>query len=276
MENKEINLINKKHHSLEGFSDLFRNAKPFPHIKLDDFLEPDFFASLIKVFHQYSLVRNKGKLFNTQAEKNKWISLNTNLPNEISLIIDNLNNKLWVDNLLKLTGLKSLNPTPAGNTKLANYHEMEQGGILIPHVDHSFEPETGMPHVLNIIIFLSSEWDPSYGGATLFYDHRGKKVVKKIEYKPNRAVIFLHTPYSFHGVEYLNQNYRLLRKTIYVDYYSDSFDPYSEIDLDFSKKWFRHGTTFKLNKFRDYFKLGNIYYTKTLLQYNLNKIGIKI
>ena len=266
------NIINNKYHSLNNLSASFRNEKPFPHIVLDNFLDADIFGSLKKTIDQYSANKRTGILFNSNAEMNKWISLNSNLPNDISHIVETLNDKLWLSNLLELTGLNSLNTTSHGNTKLANYHEMEPGGILVTHVDHSSEPLSGMPHVLNIIIFLSQEWDPSYGGATLFWDQWGKKIVKKIEYKPNRAVIFLHTPYSFHSVEYINPNHKFVRRTIYIDYYSNSFDPYTGINLDFSNKWFKHGTTFKLNKLIDYFKLGNSHYTKALLMYNLRKI----
>ena len=102
-----MNVINKKYHSLDNFADIFRNAKPFPHIALDDFLDEDFFASLKKLFHQYSSDKKEGKLFNSNAENNKWISLNSKLPNEIYVILESLNDKLWISNLLELEFLKT-------------------------------------------------------------------------------------------------------------------------------------------------------------------------
>ena len=41
-----MNVINKKYQSLDNFADIFRNAKPFPHLELDDFLDADFFAEI--------------------------------------------------------------------------------------------------------------------------------------------------------------------------------------------------------------------------------------
>ena len=73
---------------------------------------------------------------------------------DLTLIVDELNTQNWVDNFKKLTGIETL---VASNSKLANYHEMEPGGYLGPHVDHSSEPISGMPHVLNIILFLSDK-----------------------------------------------------------------------------------------------------------------------
>ena len=264
--------INKKYHNLKNFSDSFKNAKPFPHVILDDFLNEKYFSNLKKYFNEYSNTNLDGRNFNSNAEKSKWISLNSNLPEEISKIISTLNDKMWISNLIRFTGLKSLNATSVGNKLLANYHEMKPGGVLTSHVDHSSEPVTGMPHILNIILFISPQWESNYGGATLFYDQWGKKVIKKIEYIPNRGIIFLHNPYSFHGVECLNLNHNYLRRSIYVDYYSDSFQPYKNFNLNSPNHWFEHGTTFKLENFIDYLRPSHFNYTKALIKYNINRI----
>ena len=136
------------------------------------------------------------------------------------------------------TGINKLRATEVGNTMLANYHEMGSDGFLGSHVDHSSDPSTGNPHVLNIILYLSSEWKNDFGGGTLFFDKHGKKQISKVEYRANRAVIFLHTPYSFHGVERLKNNGYVKRKLLYVDYYSDSYNPYKNFNLSFPNKWF--------------------------------------
>lgn len=266
-----MKIINGKHHQLKNLFKNFRMAKPFPHIVLDDFFDKSYFKLLENYFSKEINGKNGGKDFSSQAEKNKWISLNSELPLQVTKIIQCLNSSFWVENLVKLTGLESIITTDIGNTKLANYHEMRSGGVLVSHVDHSYEPETEMPHILNIIIYISPEWETSHGGATLFYDRYGKKIIQKIDYVPNRAVIFLHTPYSFHGVESLSARTELIRRSIYIDYYSDSYNPFDGFNLEFPNHWFRHGTTFKLKRTRDYLRLSHINYTKALLRYSLNK-----
>jgi hypothetical protein len=181
--------------------------------------------------------------------------------------VDELNSTYWVDNLKGLTGIESLVATTNGNTLLANYHEMTQGGLLGSHVDHSYEPELGLPHVLNIVVYLSSDWDLSFGGGTMLFNKSGSKAIAKVDYKPNRAIVFLHTPYSFHGVDRLKGNGSTVRKTLYVDYYSKSFEPFKDMKFDFPNKWFKHDTTFRLPKFLDYFKSKNRYYAKTYFNY---------
>ena len=97
----------------------------------------------------------KGRTFDSDIEKNKWASKNERLSNSLKQIIDELNSKSFLENLYNLSHIKDLFSTTEGNTALANYHEMYKSGFLGTHVDHSSEPNTGLPHVLNIIFYLS-------------------------------------------------------------------------------------------------------------------------
>lgn len=266
-----MSIINPKYNSLEKFSESFQTAAPFPHLVLDDFLSPEFFA-LFKSNFTERVDPTSGVNFETSVEGKKWISLKADLPEHISKLVKALNAPEWIESLKALSSLDSLTGTEYGNTELANYHEMQPGGFLAPHVDHASEPKTGRPHVLNIITYLSHEWKDDYGGATLFYDAKGKKIVSRVACRPNRAVIFLHTPYSFHCVERIKPGLPTIRKSLYVDYYSDSLDPYKNLNLPFPSKWFDHPTTFNLNNILDYARPSNIPYAKAKIKYLLNKM----
>ena len=266
-----MTIISEKYLDLSSYSDQFQNASPFPHLVLDDFLNDEFFKELCDVTGT-ERKPDSGRKFDTQHEKNKWISINDELPHLLSNLINALNSEHWVSNLKVMSRMPELTSTQCGNLELGNYHLMEPGGFLAPHVDHSSEPGTGLPHVLNIILYLSDRWDDSYGGSTTFYDKKGKDIVETVNYKPNRAVIFLHTPYSFHCVEEIENDIPVARKTLYVDYYSTSMEPYRNLKLPFSNKWFYHGTTFRLPGILEYFKTKNYPYTKAMIQYTLNKL----
>ena len=247
-----MEIINSKYHNLKKYIDQFKSADPFPFLVLDNFLREDYFNDL-QNFISIENDENKkiGKNFNTAVENNKWISKNANLPKKIKMITESLNSFEWINNLEEFSGIKEIFSTEVGNTQLANYHEMNANGFLGSHVDHSSDPNTGRPHVLNIILYLSDIWKEEWGGSTLFYDNKGKKIIQEVNYIPNRAVIFLHTPYSFHGVSKIKLN-NFKRSSIYVDYYSKSKNPYDHFSLNFSKKWFKHETCFVLPKFIDY------------------------
>ena len=269
-----MQVINDKYHDLSGYSEEFFKSDPFPYVVLKNFLRPDFFASLQEVFAKTDDTK-KGKTFKSVAEEKKWISLNCSLPNATKMIIDDLNSEVWVKNLRTFIGDDSLAITDVGNTSLANFHVMSPGGVLGPHVDHSSEPNLGFPHVLNIIVCLSEKWDDTNGGATLLYNKDGSELVTRVPFEPNQAIVFLHTPYSFHGVERIASNSQNLRRTIYVDYYSRSLQPYINMNLKFERKWFRHVTTFKLN-WTEYFKLRNKNYVKAMLGYQVNRLRSKL
>ena len=148
---------------------------------------------------------------------------------------------------------------------------MYESGFLGTHVDHSSEPDTGLPHVLNIILYLSKKWDKSWGGATMFANKNGRKIEKTINYIPNRAVIFLHSPFTFHGVTKIKNNL-VKRSTIYVDYYSRNKNPYNHLDLNFKNVWFKHPTTFILPKFKDYFLKKNRVYLKKMVKHKIKSL----
>ncbi len=265
-----MQIINPIHNNLRSRKNEFLNANPFPYLVLDDFLESSYYRSLCDVLD--GEIQHMGKNFGSEVESQKSISLNSNLPDVVTDIVDTLNSDQWLNNLKSLTGISTLTSTLVGNSMLANYHEMQSGGLLGSHVDHSHEPELGLPHVLNIIIYLSADWKREFGGATLFYDKNGVSPLAKIEYRPNRAVIFLHTPYSFHGVDRLLNNGSIKRRTLYVDYYSTSINPFGHLELNFSNKWFKHDTTFRLPNFNEYFKIKNLNYSKAFIKYWIRRL----
>jgi Rps23 Pro-64 3,4-dihydroxylase Tpa1-like proline 4-hydroxylase len=265
------NFVNPSYEDLSSKSLDFFNAKPFPFIILDNFLNDDFYEFVVRdLEHQKTLTM--GRSFNSSLEKEKSISLNTGLPQSLKDLVDYLNNDSWVKNLSNLSRIRDLVGTKNGNTKLANYHEMRHSGFLGSHVDHASEPLLGLPHVLNIILYLSEDWLPEYGGETVLFDRKGKKELAKVCYKPNRAIIFLHTPYSFHGVSEISDYASVTRQTLYVDYYSRTFNPYIDMKLPFPNKWFDHPTTFVFkNKFH-YFLPKNWLYLKLLAKYKINNV----
>ena len=69
-----MKIINKKYYNLERFSKNFKDAKPYPHLVLDNFLIDTFFNDL--KLDNYTVRQKNGRSFNTDLEKNKWTSKN--------------------------------------------------------------------------------------------------------------------------------------------------------------------------------------------------------
>jgi Rps23 Pro-64 3,4-dihydroxylase Tpa1-like proline 4-hydroxylase len=264
-----MKVINKTYDNLEKFSSEFMMGKPYPHIVLDDFLDKDFFSNLNT--EAFTIEKHRNDHLDTFLERNKSNSRNVNLSEKIRLLVEELNKEKFLIELRKLTGIKELFQTTVGNTKLSNYHEMYKSGFVGTHVDHSSEPISGLPHVLNILIYLTKEWEKSWGGSTLLANKNGRKIEKIVEYTPNRAVIFLHSPFTFHGVQELNNNQKK-RSSVYVDYYSKNKDPYKHLDLNFKNVWFKHPPTFILPKLKDFFIWKNRSYLKRMIKHKVKSL----
>ena len=62
-----MNIINRKYNELHEYSIEFINAKPYPHIILDNFLDETFFSQLD--IDNFSKDLGKGITFDTDLEK---------------------------------------------------------------------------------------------------------------------------------------------------------------------------------------------------------------
>jgi len=85
----------------------------------------------------------------------------------------------------------------------AGWHIHKSGGKLNTHLDYSIHPKLGMQRKLNLIIYLSREWDTNWGGLGLWGNDTPNEpgpLIKTIDFKFNRAVIFDTTQNSWHGL----------------------------------------------------------------------------
>lgn len=98
------------------------------------------------------------------------------------------------------------------------FHRMFPKSFLGLHVDRSYLPETEMVKVANALFYTSNKWENSYGGHLYLQDDLILSEKERIEYKPNRLVVFLHTSKTFHGVSPLSKD-APNRYSAYMDFY---------------------------------------------------------
>lgn len=87
-------------------------------------------------------------------------------------------------------------------------HVTDPGGYLDPHVDYAMRPnaDRDQERRLNLIVFLSPEWRPEWGGALQFYAEDGETVRMRIFPYPGLAVLWEPTeqpeePMLYHGTQ---------------------------------------------------------------------------
>ena len=82
-----MNTISEKYHDISMYSEDFKKALPFPHIVFDDFLNNDIYKNISQNLNKMGA----GEKFDSQVEKNKWISRNSKLPDSLKRVISAVN-----------------------------------------------------------------------------------------------------------------------------------------------------------------------------------------
>ena len=177
-----------------SLSEQYRNASPFPHIVLDDFLEADVLRGVLSAFPSS---QNK-PFFDRDQERLKF----QYQPQEISSgIVRNLfaelNSRTFLRFLEELTGIEGLISDP--HFEGGGLLETKRGGHLGVHADFNVHGRLKLERRLNLLIYLNEEWEEGYGGELELWDQQMKECVVRVKPEFGRAVIFNTALDSFHG-----------------------------------------------------------------------------
>jgi hypothetical protein len=101
-------------------------------------------------------------------------------------------------------------------------HSSVRGGYLNVHTDFNFHPVTNAHRRLNLICYVNSEWEESWGGVLELWNEDVTECKVRVLPQFNRAVLFETSEISFHGHPVpLNSPEGVARKSLAVYYYSD-------------------------------------------------------
>ena len=200
--------------NISNFSSKYNDAKPFPHIVIDNFLTQDCLENTLEGFKKVDWASYTH--FNEKKSGNK----NNNFHPLLQATIEALNSKEFLERLEKITGISSLIP----DHKLGSggVHRSTRGGYLNIHADFTVHPYNKKLHRrVNVLVYLNDFWDENWGGHLELWDKKMKNCEKKIAPFFNRCVIF-NTDYdSFHGhPEPMLCPKSIFRKSIALYYYT--------------------------------------------------------
>lgn len=173
---------------------------PFYYHIIDNFFDYDIAKKIESEFPQYQ--SNEWIHYNNPLEKKKTCNNWCQFKEETYKTFYYLNSLEFIDKLKKITGIKNLYPDIGLHG--GGLHISGNGDKLNIHLDYSIHPKLKLQRKLNLIIYLSEEWDCDWGGSLEFWSHNcssnkpNKKVVS-IDSIFNRAVIFDTTQNSWHG-----------------------------------------------------------------------------
>ncbi|MEZ0496451.1 2OG-Fe(II) oxygenase [Sphingomonas sp. IW22] len=172
----------------------YRNAAPYPHIVLDDFIDP---ALLRQVVREFPDNRERASFARDQERLKHQVRPDECPGPATRALFAELNGTAFVTFLSELTGIGGLISDPyfAG----AGLHETRSGGHLSIHADFPRHEITGLDRRLNLLIYLNEDWHEEYGGALELWDREMRGCRKSVLPVMARAVIFNTERDTFHG-----------------------------------------------------------------------------
>ncbi len=204
---------------LESWKNAFKGGVPFDHVVIDNFLPTDLASALEKDFPLEKL--SELYSYNNPLEQ-KFASNNWNLfPPTTYAFFEYLNSAEVVKKMSILCGVEL---EADFGLHGGGWHIHGDGGKLNPHLDYSIHPKLGMQRKLNLILYLSSGWEESYGGHLGLWSNdpnqnQPSKLEKEVPVGFNRALIFDTTQHSWHGISRMvSAPAGLFRKSLAIYY----------------------------------------------------------
>jgi Rps23 Pro-64 3,4-dihydroxylase Tpa1-like proline 4-hydroxylase len=184
--------------NLEDLIAVFDQGEPFRHVVIDNFLREDVAHAVAEEFPTFD--GPAWSVYNNAIEVKKALNHWDRFPKNTYSLFNFLNSDEFVAEMSKLAGVRVwADPGLHGG----GWHTHAAGGKLNTHLDYSIHPKLGLERILNLIIYITPDWQEEYGGALGFWaDDDGKpgELRKQIPSLFNRAVIFDTSQRSWHGL----------------------------------------------------------------------------
>lgn len=173
---------------------------PFDHFVIDNFLEINWARLLSNDFLDYN--DSNWFYYDTPLENKRTLNDYHRFPKETYKFLQYLNSTQFIQYLENLTGIKNLYPDYGLHG--AGWHCHSTGGKLNIHLDYNLHPKLDLQRKLNLILYLTENWDKNWGGGLELWTHnhitnQPKEKYKNVENVFNRAIVFDTTQNSWHG-----------------------------------------------------------------------------
>jgi hypothetical protein len=176
----------------------YRNAKPWPHAVIDDFLPSEMAVEAFLAFPNANdpIWKAHGREFTGDGNSRKLeMPKRSEMPEALQKVVDLVNGPEALAKVRALTGFDDLMPDPelyGGGLNI-----VEAGGYLKPHGDFNWNDGLKAYRTVNLIVYLNDEWRPEDGGELELWTDG--VCAAKVEPLFNRAVIFTTTQKAVHG-----------------------------------------------------------------------------
>jgi Rps23 Pro-64 3,4-dihydroxylase Tpa1-like proline 4-hydroxylase len=196
----------------------FRDAHPYPHVVLDDFLDE---ALITKVVEEFPAPDDKRWGLHKHRNSDKLACGEDSFLGPVTRqLVWEMNSARFLSFLESLTGVEGI--IPDAWLVGGGLHQVERGGFLEVHADFNYHPVWKLDRRLNLILYLNRDWPEEYGGHLELWDQEMRACARRISPIANRLVVFRTTDFSYHGHPLpLNCPPGQTRKSMAMYYYSN-------------------------------------------------------
>ena len=231
----------------------FKDAIPFPHLIIDNFLPINEANLIANDFPKPKQINwhKSGSGANPDGIDFEGVKLQcsseSEYPENIRILMHEFNSQGFLNFLKKLCGIEYIFGDPYYES--CGLHSTGKGGRLMIHADVNRYPYPELAdQYLNVIYYVTPNWKDEWGGKLELWDKKLSSCKKAIAPKFNRLVIFETTKNSYHGHPHpLETPYEKRRNSLAAYYYIPSTNfSRSQYDQVKTVLWQR---TNKLDKF---------------------------
>ena len=179
---------------ITDLSKQFQSASPFPHLVIDDFLDP---AVADQIHDEVRATAANVDASNDLTQKLKiactdWEAFGP----QTARLIAWFNSAGFIAPLEKISGIDGLFGDPW--LEGGGIHQTSRGGFLKMHTDFNWNAKLRADRRINILYYLNRDWRADYGGE-LVLARVGEEAQARIEPRFNRLVIFNTNDTTLHG-----------------------------------------------------------------------------
>lgn len=203
----------------DALRDRVRNAKPFPSLCIDGFLEEPFAHRVADAFPTYEQAVSMGREFAALNERGKVQVTNAEkFPEPIAELNRMLASAEFRKDLSHIFDIPDL----LDDDRLVGggMHQTGPQGHLDVHVDFNYVPDRKLHRRLNILVYFNRDWQPEWEGNIELWDERVKVCHHSFSPIFNRCVIFETSKISYHGVSAVKCPQGNTRKSFAAYYYT--------------------------------------------------------
>ena len=216
---KKIVNISRLRSKLEESASQYQDAKPYPYIFIDNFLEDWAAKTAMNAFPQ---IQDEGWIHYVHVnEKKHGLNKMELLPIFIQNVIRELNSDEFLKYVSELTGIDNLKADDM--LEGGGLHQSKRGGFLNIHADFTVHPhKRTRRRRVNLLIYLNEDWKEEYNGHLELWDRNMTQCEQKISPIFNRCVLFNTDEDSFHGLpETILCPENMTRKSIALYYFTE-------------------------------------------------------